>query len=209
MIELKLYLYLNDSEELISEDFFTKYRLEKIKETKNNKVINQNINSEHLLYESLKDQHINLKELEVNKTTNGKPYFINNSLKYNMSHSNSLYGVLYSNEEVGLDIEYIDVKRKSISKKIYSKEIDFNKLSYEQVIKDFTIKESYIKYFDLTVFHDFKSININKNQVCGKQGCLYFKTFKYNNYYISLTSKSKFQLKSYIWINNKIEHLHI
>lgn len=210
MIDINLYLFLNTSQnEFNIEEFFSKYRLNKIKETSNKNKIKENIISEHLFYKSLKHEGYNLKDMDIKTTKNGKPYFQNNNLKFNISHSNDLYGVCYSNFEVGIDIEKINNIRNAIANKIYDNEVNLKKISYDQIIKDFTIKESYIKYFGLTIFHNLKSINILDDKVVGNLGKLYYYNFKYKNYYITITSKEEFKLNIYNLDNKKLERLHI
>lgn len=77
--------------------------------------------SKELLEIALKEEGIT--SYKISKSINGKPYIDNSNIFYNISHKNKMVGLIISNSEVGLDIEYIDtenIKRESTLKYFFT-----------------------------------------------------------------------------------------
>jgi 4'-phosphopantetheinyl transferase len=124
----------------------------------------------------------------------GKPYVDIDNFHFNISHSNNVIILGYSEYgEVGVDIEFMKDRNISFYKNVFHpKEIDYvesysNRL--EAFYKVWTLKESYIKAlgvglsFDLTSFYIIPEGNSN---VEGE-----FKQHRYSNYIISTSEIAK------------------
>ena len=95
----------------------------------------------YLLKNGLNDYYnLDYSNISILRNCNGKPYIENSNIYYNISHSNDYVICVFSNRNVGIDIE--------------KKKKDFD-------IKSFTLKESYIKMKGLSIFN-IKNIIINK-----------------------------------------------
>ncbi len=94
---------------------------------------------------------------DIEKDKNGKPYFKDRRLHFNISHSKNYVGCCIYNREIGLDIEEKRNINKNVIAKIMAKE-DYN----IEPIRVWNIKESYSKYLGVGLRLDFKSISINE-----------------------------------------------
>ena len=77
--------------------------------------------SKELLEIALKEEKIT--SYKISESINGKPYIDNSNIFYNISHKNKMVGLIISDSEVGLDIEYVDtenIKRKSTLKYFFT-----------------------------------------------------------------------------------------
>lgn len=131
-------------------------------------------NSHKFLNEILKKEYL-ISNYEVVTNINGKPYLKNCSLFFNISNKKDMIGIVISNEEIGLDIEYIEsleIKNDSILKYFFTnREREYIK-NNKDLLLTWTKKESYIKLLggrladckDIDVFElktKFKSIQID------------------------------------------------
>lgn len=196
---IDVYIYKDKKELLQIEPFFTNYRMEKINNTKNNKVIKENIITEHFLKTVLNNYNINLKHEKIIKKYNGKPYLLNNKIFYNISHSNGLFVIAVAKSDLSIDIEYNKINRINIAKRIYNN-IPKN-LTNDQLIKDFVIKESFIKYYGMSIYNNLKDILINTNKINYKDKTINYKLYEYKDYYISVTNKNEFETNFYYLSN--------
>ncbi len=139
--------------------------------------------SKELLEIALKEEGIT--SYKILKSKNGKPYLENSNIFYNISHKNKMVGLIISNSEVGLDIEYIDtesIKRKSTLKYFFTEKERESITTNEDLLTLWTKKESYIK-LNGGMLRDAIGLDINNTNVI-------FDTFKLDNYIITIC-KSK------------------
>lgn len=139
--------------------------------------------SKELLEITLKEEGIT--SYKILKTKNGKPYLENSNIFYNISHKNKMVGLIISNSEVGLDIEYIDtenIKRKSTLKYFFTEKERESITNNEELLTLWTKKESYIK-LNGGMLRDAIGLDINNINVI-------YDTFKLDNYIITIC-KSK------------------
>lgn len=139
--------------------------------------------SKELLEIALKEEGIT--SYKILKTKNGKPYLENSNIFYNISHKNKMVGLIISNSEVGLDIEYIDtesIKRKSTLKYFFTEKERESITNNEELLTLWTKKESYIK-LNAGMLRDAIGLDINNINVI-------YDTFKLDNYIITIC-KSK------------------
>lgn len=139
--------------------------------------------SKELLEIALKEEGIT--SYKISKSINGKPYIDNSNIFYNISHKNKMVGLIISDSEVGLDIEYIDtenIKRKSTLKYFFTEKERESITNNEELLTLWTKKESYIK-LNGGMLRDAIGLDINNTNVI-------FDTFKLDNYIITIC-KSK------------------
>ena len=102
--------------------------------------------SKELLEIALKEEKIT--SYKISESINGKPYIDNSNIFYNISHKNKMVGLIISDSEVGLDIEYVDtenIKRKSTLKYFFTEKERESITNNEELLTLWTKKESYIK----------------------------------------------------------------
>lgn len=139
--------------------------------------------SKELLEIALKEEKIT--SYKISKSINGKPYIDNSNIFYNISHKNKMVGLIISDSEVGLDIEYIDtenIKRESTLKYFFTEKERESITTNEELLTLWTKKESYIK-LNGGKLRDAIGLDINNTNVI-------FDTFKLDNYIITIC-KSK------------------
>lgn len=139
--------------------------------------------SKELLEIALKEEKIT--SYKISESINGKPYIDNSNIFYNISHKNKMVGLIISDSEVGLDIEYIDtenIKRKSTLKYFFTEKERESITNNEELLTLWTKKESYIK-LNGGMLRDAIGLDINNTNVI-------FDTFKLDNYIITIC-KSK------------------
>lgn len=135
--------------------------------------------SKELLEIVLKEEGIT--SYKILKSKNGKPYLENSNIFYNISHKNKMVGLIISNSEVGLDIEYIDtesIKRQSTLKYFFTEKERESITNNEELLTLWTKKESYIK-LNGGMLRDAIGLDINNINVI-------YDTFKLDNYIITI-----------------------
>lgn len=186
---------------------FSEYRNAKVKNARSTTQKQLNIQTELLLNKAI--NYHNTNELyifpEIITNEQNKPSFKEIDINFNISHSNDYIVIGTSNKNIGIDIEMINNKHLKVAKKLFD-EIDYKKYhnNINKIIKHWTIKEAYIKFFGSTMLKSIKKIKINKNKVNGPLGLLYYKTIKFSNYYLTVTSTNKIKLTIYRDKNNII-----
>ena len=139
--------------------------------------------SKELLEIALKEEKIT--SYKISESINGKPYIDNSNIFYNISHKNKMVGLIISDSEVGLDIEYVDtenIKRKSTLKSFFTEKERESITNNEELLTLWTKKESYIK-LNGGMLRDAIGLDINNINVI-------YDTFKLDNYIITIC-KSK------------------
>ena len=139
--------------------------------------------SKELLEIALKEEKIT--SYKISESINWKPYIDNSNIFYNISHKNKMVGLIISDSEVGLDIEYVDtenIKRKSTLKYFFTEKERESITNNEELLTLWTKKESYIK-LNGGMLRDAIGLDINNINVI-------YDTFKLDNYIITIC-KSK------------------
>lgn len=101
-----------------------------------------------------------------------KPYFMNSDICFSISHSNEVIGVVFSDEEIGLDIEQF-------------KQRDLNRLS-DYFKKSFKTLDEFYQYWTL---YEANYKSKLKDDFC--------KTLKFEDYFVSVSSANNSELKMY------------
>lgn len=185
-----LYIYKYEDLSLEIASFFSDYRLEKINNSNNEKLIKRMIETEYVLFYILR-KHLNITKLDFIISGSGRPVLKNSKLNFNISHSKDYLIIAISDENISCDIEYLDSKHLKIRKRLYH---NYQNKTIDDVIKDFTIKEGFIKYFSGSVTEDLKNINISDKYVFNKDHQLSYQSIKFKDYYISVLKAKPFLL---------------
>ena len=139
------------------------YKMKKINKYYSYKDILRSFVGEMLLIKGLNDFY-NIDYNDVNIVLNdfGKPYIENNNIYYNISHSNDYVIVAFSNNEIGVDIQYIygDLNTKKIF--CNDDEIKYIGNDINKLFDVYTFKESYIKMLGIDLLC-IKDVNFSGN----------------------------------------------
>lgn len=162
----------------------------------------QSIISYFLLLRILKENKIKIENTDFTYENNGKPYFTNSKIKFNISHSENTIAVAISNSEIGIDVEKIRKINPNLIKWVYSEKEQkkyFDKiLDINFFYKTWTIKESYAKFNGSGLNIDFNSLSFDLELKSIKFHDIIIETYKIEDFYISICSKSKkIQIKKY------------
>ncbi len=156
---------------------------------------------EILLLEALKKENIEV-DKKLNYQYQGtKPYLKDYPYYFNISHSGDKIILAISDQEVGVDIELI--KKRRLSQNLVSMEemsyfLQISDDDYESsVIKLWTIKEAFLKYLGTGITKLLKDVTIDDISVKLNDISARYKTFKCDNYYISVVSpqEDSYELK--------------
>ena len=107
----------------------------------------------------------------INKTKNGKPFFVNNKNYFCVAHTNNKTIIVASKRLIGIDMELIRTYDKSLLKYL-----NLPNMSNKRFFKEWTRREAYIKKNDLRL-SDISNIDYKNNK---------FKTFSFGRYMISI-----------------------
>ncbi len=149
-------------------DNASSFRLEKYNVYKNEMVKLESIAATYLIDKHLKKIGLCEKNMIYELTKAGKPYFRNHrDIKFNISHSNGLVYVVFSDKEVGCDIQVVRNNIKEIYDRVLSdleKEevisiLDENK-QQEKFIEYWVKKEAYVKCIGTGISDDMTKINV-------------------------------------------------
>lgn len=142
--------------------------------------IKTNIESKKLIDQVLKDNNINNYTIIYNEY--GKPYLKNINKYFNVSNTKNISVCVFSDKEIGVDIECLRYNELVMKRMFNEKEINLIKKSKnkkEMFTIIWTIKESYSKLIGLGLNYNYKKIdtfNI-KNKISIK---------KYQNYIVTI-----------------------
>ena len=76
--------------------------------------LEKNISSKELLTKILEKE--NVANIEIVYNEHGKPYLKNNELYFNLSHDRNMTVLVTSNQEIGVDLEYLTYKQSVVNK---------------------------------------------------------------------------------------------
>lgn len=142
--------------------------------------IKTNIDSVKLLDIVLKDNNIKKYSIFYNKY--GKPYLKKINKYFNISNTKNISVCVFSDKEIGVDIEYIRYNELVMKRMFTLEECEFvnnSKNKAEIFTLIWTIKESYSKLLGLGLNYNFKKIDTFKikNKINIK---------KYQNYIVTI-----------------------
>lgn len=197
-----IYKYRNINE-LTDTDYRNIYR--NLKSAERNK-INKILNLKHkklclagydLLAEILENEFsIAFKKLIISYNENGKPYFLNGNIYFNISHSEDYVVCVVSDKPIGIDIEKIKARNHKLVMNHYFSDLEKRYIdSSVDTLKTYwtiwTLKEAILKFYGDSILN-IKNINlsIKKNKIVftTKQYNLTVDYLK-NDYVVSICSK--------------------
>ena len=132
---------------------------------------------------------------------NGKPCLKNCPVFFNLSHSGSFAACAFSEHEIGIDIERIQIPEHALMERVcrpreltYLRSLQGQALS-SAFAKLWTIKESYMKYLGTGLTLDPLRLEIDFHEPCslihdGTPVQIYFKTYALPYYQLSLCSEA-------------------
>ncbi len=132
-------------------NYISSYRYEKVSRYSNYKNKALSLASEVLLNYAITKQYPEIQiPVSYKKNNYGKPYFENNNIFFNISHSGNYAVCALSNQEIGIDIEKIrDINATGLSRKVFSdlekKYFECSKNPIDDFFRIWTLKESYMK----------------------------------------------------------------
>ena len=146
---------INKDEEYYSEELYKYYTSPKtaeyIKAIKSRSSKSSRTQSLCALYELarlLYKNGIDTKNLEINKTSIGKPYFENSDICFSISHTDTKFAVAICDTPVGIDIEdkiLTDEKMQSIAKRYFSNDGISSISDRGSFLRAWTFSEAYAK----------------------------------------------------------------
>ena len=204
-------VYLLNTDFLYSDNVF-EYRLSQVSECRRKKVERLQLRKSKnlclgaglLINEGLSLFGLSEKDALLSFGENGKPYFSSHrNIFFNISHSGNMAACVFSDKEIGLDIEKVDVPDFKVAEKYFTE----NEKKYIQhhpspvlrnqaFYKIWTLKESFVKatgkglsvpFYDFEITVD-KNISISQTFTDKKY---YFKVFEIDGLIVSVCSENK------------------
>lgn len=158
----------------------------------------------------------NIPNMKILKNRLGKPYIAHSSnLNFSISHTKDLSVFIFSDKNIGIDIEYvnmctIDPKLKFFFNASEFKYIAESKNTNFSFYELWTLKEAYLKYLGVGLTKALKSIEVipdGENYLVKDEGIplnLYFKHIYYSHWNCIVSICSEEKLSSNYLIINKI-----
>lgn len=145
------------------------------------------------------NQYFGINDFEIGRTSNYKPFLMNQDLYFNISHAGNLAVCGISKFPIGIDIEYIDTKINYTEFKSQMTPNEFNKIHLsEDKAKSFfnywTEKEAVIKAHGKGLLIPLQSFEIFENQTLIEQEKFYLKKiFIHQEYQCCIASNKDIQ----------------
>lgn len=128
---------------------------------------------------------------DIKYTLFNKPYKINKPF-FSISHSNPYSIICISSNNVGIDIENINRINSNLKNNLFSNNEKKLIQSDEDYIKLWTIKEACYKVKNSSLFNFKDEIILDNNRCHYLNNSYFYKSFKFENYYISIASFTDF-----------------
>ena len=167
-------VYIADITKLYDIDTLEKYIkntphicINKVKKGKAICKIAASVGAYALLYYGLKHMGLTTKE-EIKFTEKGKPYFADNNIFFNLSHSGDYAVCIIDDVDVGIDIEKVRAVRERLSERFFTEEearkINKATCPKEALISAWTIKESFAKAKGSTILEELSKGHIEPTE---------------------------------------------
>lgn len=129
---------------------------------------------------------------KIIKDNYGKPYVLDSNLNFNISHSGNTVVCVFSKQDVGIDIEEINEIDYSLFENVFSSRefAEINNKGLDKFYEFWTKKESVIKAIGKGMSIPLTEIEIDKGYTTYGNNTWYTKSFKIDNKYCSITTKS-------------------
>lgn len=158
-----------------------------------NKLTKINVNYKMSIYSKLltrvviqQDLGIRNSDIEIDVSQYGKPFLKNNNeFHFNISHSQNMLAVSFSDKSVGIDVEQMRKTDLKIADRFFVREeIEYiNQFQDKQLYRFFEIwtkKEAYLKYLGVGLNKSVKSFNVLDTDISN-----HFYTIVYGKYVIT------------------------
>ena len=137
--------------EQLDKYFFSEKTAEHIRSIKSRSNKSSRVSSLCALYvlaRLLSENGIDTENLAIEKTGDGKPYFVNSDVYFSISHTDTKFAVAICDKPVGIDLEdkmLTDEKMQSIAKRYFAKGKFDIALDRSSFLKIWTFVEAYAK----------------------------------------------------------------
>lgn len=206
---IKIYYYDLNKFDLLNDDLeqylsdFDKHYISQV----NNNQAKKRIIGILLRNYALFKQNVNLNLISIELNKFGKPYLSHSKFFYNISHSKNIVVCALSDNEVGIDIQFLEkmdiLPIISLLHKKEQKQIH----SLEDFIKLWTIKESYLKFLGMGLYKPLNSFYIENSHIFDNKTKTKYKTFKLQkNYWTTVVSNN---LDANNLLIKKIDNKHL
>lgn len=155
-------------------------------------------------------RYFDIKEYEIDRTSDYKPYLKNQDVHFNISHARNLVVCGMGRSSMGIDVEYIDPKIDYNDFKFQMSLNEFNKINLsEDKVRSFftywTEKEAVIKAHGKGLLIPLKSFEILQNQATIENKKFYLKeVFIHQDYQCCIAS-----VNNILYQNIKLEQLNL
>lgn len=157
----------------------SKYYYDKVTVYKNEIDKKLMVGCELLLRKYLKDKQTDTTSLNISLDGN-KPYILDSPYKFSFSHSKKYSCCAISKNNIGVDIE--------------TKRIVSSRFKNRYNLQDCTDEDALIKWTRYESYYKFTNANISFSEF-SKEAKKFLKSFKFNNYYLSVSLEKKEQIE--------------
>ena len=151
-------------------------------------------NSDEALKRILSD-FFAIKNAQILRTENGKPYLADSSLFFSVSHTHDMLFIAFSSANVGLDAENLsrNVDFAPIVKKFTETEQKSIR-SKKDFLKNFTAKESAVKFLGGKLACDFKKLEFLQGKIFYQNSTIpaFVQFLETNGYLLTVVSEKDF-----------------
>lgn len=155
-------------------------------------------------------RYFDIKEYEIDHTSDHKPFLKNQDVHFNISHAGNMVVCGMGRFPIGIDVEYIDPKIDYNDFKFQMSFNEFNKIDLsEDKVKSFftywTEKEAVIKAHGKGLFIPLESFEISQHQTLIENEKFYLKeVYIHQEYQCYIASKNNIHHQ-----NIELEHIHL
>jgi len=162
---LKLDFNINDHDLSMLEKTISAHRVEYAKQYHQRKDYIRSLLSSALLYYALGKNGIEKKDIVIEKTSKGKPFFktLKNfkNIDFNITHSGDWVACAIDSGDIGIDIEQIkNINFTDFEEILSPKETEYINGKLENFYQIWTLKESYIKALGVGIYKPLSSFTI-------------------------------------------------
>lgn len=129
-------------------------------------------------------RHYGIRNANLQRTFNGKPYLPNGKIYFNLTHSKEITALAVGKSEVGLDCESLDGKPRTVILKKLSEREQAQIHSLADFYTHWTARESFIKYLGESLAACWRRVEILNGDVYfrGEKQAVKLLPFTVDNY---------------------------
>lgn len=190
--------FLLESDVLDSDEIFNKYystmsqyRKNKIDKLKKRSDKNLSLAVGIIMQKYLKQLDLNEQEMSYSTKVNGKPFFTDYcNLHFNASHSGNVAVCVFSDTEVGCDIQRLTNANRNIAKRYFTQqEYDYifnNTNPDEAFTRIWSIKEAFLKLEGTGLGGGLSAVNVIIDSDTATIDCCNVSELRFKEYYIAV-----------------------